>query len=145
MKKAFLITALLLISFNAHSQQRHMHKVEKETFYPWSISAADPVITDGNNTQKSRFSSIKTSPFVWLSWMIDMYQLTSSSEPSCTFHPTCSTYTKNAIVKHGAIVGLIMGAERIMRYHHDFSLYELFPLEKVYKLYDPINLNDFWF
>ncbi|MCL2234469.1 MAG: membrane protein insertion efficiency factor YidD [Firmicutes bacterium] len=34
---------------------------------------------------------------------------------SCLYYPTCSSYTLEAIQKHGAIKGAIMGAWRILR------------------------------
>ncbi|WP_215485601.1 membrane protein insertion efficiency factor YidD [Lactobacillus gasseri] len=35
--------------------------------------------------------------------------------PTCRYYPTCSTYMIDALKKHGAILGLIMGISRIMR------------------------------
>ncbi|WP_461227029.1 membrane protein insertion efficiency factor YidD [Lacticaseibacillus suihuaensis] len=35
--------------------------------------------------------------------------------PSCRYYPTCSTYMIQALVKHGAVKGLIMGLARILR------------------------------
>ncbi|AXN35728.1 membrane protein insertion efficiency factor YidD [Latilactobacillus curvatus] len=37
--------------------------------------------------------------------------------PSCRYYPTCSSYMIQAIQKHGAILGLIMGIGRIARCH----------------------------
>ncbi|ANJ69504.1 MULTISPECIES: membrane protein insertion efficiency factor YidD [Latilactobacillus] len=37
--------------------------------------------------------------------------------PSCRYYPTCSSYMIQAIQKHGAILGLIMGIGRILRCH----------------------------
>ena len=34
---------------------------------------------------------------------------------SCRFHPTCSAYTKEAIIKYGVIRGMGLGAKRIFR------------------------------
>ncbi len=34
---------------------------------------------------------------------------------SCIYTPTCSTYFKNAILKHGIIKGFLLGTSRIMR------------------------------
>lgn len=33
----------------------------------------------------------------------------------CRFHPTCSEYTKQAIIKHGFGMGCLLGAYRIIR------------------------------
>ncbi|GCD09439.1 membrane protein insertion efficiency factor YidD [Clostridium tagluense] len=37
--------------------------------------------------------------------------------PCCIFYPTCSQYTLEAIEKHGAVKGSIMGIKRILRCH----------------------------
>ncbi len=37
--------------------------------------------------------------------------------PSCIYTPTCSSYIIQAIEKHGAIKGIIMGTGRILRCH----------------------------
>ncbi|WP_125702977.1 membrane protein insertion efficiency factor YidD [Lacticaseibacillus daqingensis] len=35
--------------------------------------------------------------------------------PSCRYYPTCSTYMIQALTKHGAIKGTVMGIARILR------------------------------
>ena len=35
--------------------------------------------------------------------------------PSCRYYPTCSAYTVEAITKHVAIKGVLMGIARILR------------------------------
>ncbi len=35
--------------------------------------------------------------------------------PACRFTPTCSEYMCQAIVKHGALKGLLMGVFRLLR------------------------------
>jgi len=37
--------------------------------------------------------------------------------PCCIFYPTCSQYTLEAIEKHGAVKGSVMGMKRILRCH----------------------------
>lgn len=37
--------------------------------------------------------------------------------PTCRYQPTCSTYMIQAIEKHGALKGLLMGIGRILRCH----------------------------
>lgn len=36
---------------------------------------------------------------------------------SCRFTPTCSEYTKQAIIKHGVIKGTFLGIKRISKCH----------------------------
>ena len=35
----------------------------------------------------------------------------------CRFYPTCSEYTKQAIIKYGIFKGLFMGIKRILKCH----------------------------
>ncbi|MBR1463082.1 MAG: membrane protein insertion efficiency factor YidD [Prevotella sp.] len=37
--------------------------------------------------------------------------------PSCRFTPTCSEYTRQALIKHGPIKGLWLSVRRILRCH----------------------------
>lgn len=51
-------------------------------------------------------------------WLIDLYQKTPTrSHNSCVFMPTCSQYTKEAILKYGSMVGIWYGFLRILRCH----------------------------
>jgi len=37
--------------------------------------------------------------------------------PSCRFYPSCSEYTKEAIIKKGWIKGIVLGIMRILHCH----------------------------
>lgn len=50
--------------------------------------------------------------------LIRIYQKISSLKPPvCRFYPTCSEYTKQAIIKYGIIKGLWLGIKRILKCH----------------------------
>ena len=50
--------------------------------------------------------------------LIEIYQFFSRFKPKvCRFYPTCSQYTKEAIIKYGVIKGSFLGAKRIARCH----------------------------
>lgn len=36
---------------------------------------------------------------------------------TCRFYPTCSEYTKQAVIKYGALKGLYLGLVRILKCH----------------------------
>ena len=121
-------------------------RVDRGPIDPWSVSKRDPVLDEKSAEIRSDKYGIKASPYVSLFWWISFYKLTyATSEGTCTFIPTCSDYMKQAIIKHGLLVGLTMGFERIMRYHHDFDRYKLVATHKGYRLSDPVSDNDFWF
>lgn len=51
-------------------------------------------------------------------FLITLYQKISALTPSrCRFYPTCSEYTKQAILKYGFIKGCWLGIKRIVRCH----------------------------
>ncbi|MCC6339771.1 MAG: membrane protein insertion efficiency factor YidD [Acidimicrobiia bacterium] len=56
---------------------------------------------------------------VWVAVaLIRAYQWAFSWRPSsCRFHPTCSQYTLDALVEHGAARGGWLGVRRISRCH----------------------------
>ncbi len=54
-----------------------------------------------------------------LAALIRGYQLTVSPAlpASCRFEPSCSRYTREAILRHGAIKGSWLGLRRLLRCH----------------------------
>ncbi|PWL78399.1 membrane protein insertion efficiency factor YidD [Candidatus Gastranaerophilales bacterium] len=51
-------------------------------------------------------------------FLIGIYQKISKYTPaSCRFYPTCSEYTRQAIVKYGIFKGGWLGLKRICRCH----------------------------
>ena len=51
-------------------------------------------------------------------FLISIYQKISAlTPPRCRFYPTCSEYTKQAIIKYGVIKGGLKGLKRILRCH----------------------------
>lgn len=66
--------------------------------------------------------------------LIELYQKTPlRMHNNCRFIPTCSEYTKEAIIKYGSLKGTWMGFKRIIRCH---------PFGKFG--YDPVKENKKW-
>ena len=63
----------------------------------------------------------------------------------CQMYPSCSKYCIEAFNKHGALLGWIMGSDRLVRCGRDevkLSAPILINGEK--RIYDPVSNNDFW-
>lgn len=53
-----------------------------------------------------------------LLFLLDCYQNFSSLFPQvCRFYPSCSVYTREAILKKGVLKGSVLGILRILRCH----------------------------
>ncbi|MBI5787249.1 MAG: membrane protein insertion efficiency factor YidD [Candidatus Schekmanbacteria bacterium] len=65
--------------------------------------------------------------------------------PRCQLYPTCSQYGRQAIQKHGAFLGFILSAERLMRDNGGVPQYHSLVRRgnRLY-YYDPLTDNDFW-
>jgi len=63
----------------------------------------------------------------------------------CTMAPTCSHFGLQAIKKHGALIGFMMTADRIV---HEYEEQRFVPTRwdgTSYRFLDPVENNDFWF
>lgn len=49
--------------------------------------------------------------------LVRFYQkfISPAFPPSCRYYPTCSSYTLQAVERHGALKGILMGFVRIFR------------------------------
>jgi len=64
---------------------------------------------------------------------------------TCPMYPSCSVYSKQAIKKHGMIIGWIMAADRLMRDGRDeMKLSPQIFVNGILLHYDPVEINDYW-
>ena len=81
---------------------------------------------------------------------IDFYRgpldhLSAVRTGQCPMHPGCSEYSRQAIKKHGPIIGWIMACDRLMRCGRDeLETSPHIRLNGKQKCYDPLALNDWW-
>ncbi len=63
----------------------------------------------------------------------------------CPMYPTCSEYSRQAIARHGLVIGWMMTTDRLLRCGRDET--RLAPKIMIggrLKTYDPVEENDFW-
>ena len=60
-------------------------------------------------------------------------------------HPSCSEYSRQAVEKHGFAVGWPMTLDRLMRCGRDeVKRSPMVYVDGMWKYYDPLENNDFW-
>lgn len=82
--------------------------------------------------------------------LIGFYQgplnhLSSVRRGPCPMHPSCSEYARQAMAKHGPLIGWTMATDRLLRCGRDET--RLAPkvwVDGQLKYYDPVEQNDFW-
>ena len=79
-------------------------------------SGMRPCRTETSVAGFSGWAYLLAKPFVWL---VRFYQLAISPllPPSCRFHPSCSSYTIEALERHGLLRGGWLAVRRIARCH----------------------------
>lgn len=62
----------------------------------------------------------------------------------CPMYPTCSAYARQALHKHGALLGIFMTVDRLL--HEGDPREQQEPLIKwgQQRYFDPLHYNDFW-
>ena len=60
-------------------------------------------------------------------------------------HPSCSAYSREALEKHGSLIGWVMTFDRLMRCGRDEgTLSPRILVNGQLKVLDPVENNDFW-
>jgi hypothetical protein len=60
-------------------------------------------------------------------------------------YPSCSNYSKQAIQKHGMIIGWMMTTDRLLRCGRDeMKLSPQIFISGRLNYYDPVEINDYW-
>ena len=86
-------------------------------FKPWDsdIKTADELykIPDSEKNKSAIFNGAQGGAF----FLIRFFQIIISPQdgPNCRHIPTCSSYGRQAVIKHGAFLGSLMAGERLLR------------------------------
>lgn len=85
-----------------------------------------------------------TNPALYPVYFFRKY-ISSADQDRCPMHPTCSTYSIEAIKKHGPVLGWIMTCDRLMRCGRDeLKLSPPIRIKGKQRCNDPLSDNDFW-
>ncbi len=62
----------------------------------------------------------------------------------CPMYPTCSAYSRQALHKHGPLLGIFMTADRLMHEGDPIEQQETIIKWGFRRYFDPLKYNDFW-
>lgn len=80
-------------------------------------------------------------------WLINIYRdyISPVNGDRCPSVPTCSSYALQAFKKHGFFIGWLMTVDRLIHEgQEERSVSPLIYPNGTWKLYDPVENNDFW-
>ena len=80
-------------------------------------------------------------------WLLNIYRdhISPVDGGRCPSMPSCSSYSVEAFKKHGFFLGWIMTVDRLIHEGKEESLVSPLVFSKgTWKLYDPVENNDFW-
>jgi hypothetical protein len=80
-------------------------------------------------------------------WLLDIYRdyISPVGWHDCPSFPTCSTYAVQAFEKHGFFMGWMMMVDRLIHEgQEERSVSPVIYRSGTWKLYDPVENNDFW-
>ena len=82
-----------------------------------------------------------------LLWLVDLYRdhISPLDGDRCPSLPTCSSYSVQAMEKHGLFIGWMMTVDRLI--HEGQEETKVSPVvyyEGKWRIFDPVHNNDFW-
>ena len=62
----------------------------------------------------------------------------------CPMYPTCASYSRQVIRKHGFFMGIVMTADRLIHEGNEMDYAPLVEAGESVRYYDPVSWNDYW-
>lgn len=96
------------------------------------------------NNSSFQTAEKQTNPVVYPIKFFNKY-ISGVDGNRCQMYPSCSKYCIEAFNKHGALLGWIMGSDRLLRCGRDeVKLSTPVRINGEKRIYDPVSNNDFW-
>ncbi len=123
------LASLLLLTACLCGQQ-----ATAEDWGPWEVP---------QQQAKRESSSVESAPLQLAVQLFQKY-ISPIDGPRCPMYPTCSSYSLQALHKHGPIIGTFLTVDRLYREGDPHERRR--PIEKWGRIrfYDPLEDNDFW-
>lgn len=113
---------------------------------PWSVDARHPVLPTRAEALARTPARKPSAPARVLDACLRFYQrhVSPLDGPRCALYPTCSAYARDAIRRHGIVLGAFLTADRLMQ---EAEVHQRAPRIRVHGAWrgsDPVEAGDFW-
>ena len=113
----------------------------------WVSLSSPMVMAEGMDKPSSGASQGEAHSFSLGAWLISSYSkhISAVDGDRCPSFPSCSAYSARAFKKHGFFMGWMMTVDRLL--HEGKEETKVSPVilsEGKWKIYDPVENNDFW-
>ena len=150
MDTTVLSTAKLIIGIGFIVNTFALANSEPSFHEPWSVCDDSPVIFRNAETNTPTHTRVfkygerfaDSICFVWLKLYQHCFSLLNTAK--CPMEPSCSNYSIQAVKKHGAFIGVILTADRLLHEMDEQHYVPLVKKGKSYRYLDPVENNDFW-
>ncbi len=111
---------------------------------PWSVAAVHPVVA--KTTGHPPPAAIRSTGEITARGWIAFYQqyLSVFIQSQCRMQPSCSAYGLQCIDRHGALVGIVMTADRLLHEGDEQLINRYVKTAGFSYCPDPVSNNDFW-
>ena len=123
------LIALLLLVFPAGAEE------------PWSVDPRHPVFREAELPAEPTSLAARV-----LEAPVRFYQLRISPHdgPRCPLYPTCSDYARQALRRHGAVMGTLMTVDRLVQEPEVHARAPRIWVHGRLRGHDPLSASDFW-
>ncbi|MBL7114179.1 MAG: membrane protein insertion efficiency factor YidD [Kiritimatiellae bacterium] len=111
---------------------------------PWSFNRSQ--LRQTKRTQHFQSEEIRTTASYACGLWLTFYQqhLSAIMRSKCAMVPSCSTYSRQAVRKHGVLIGIVMSADRLLHEGNEFQTSEAVRKGPRIVFLDALEHNDFW-
>lgn len=111
-------------------------------FPPWNFDGGRMAASKGQTEERGHAGLPAKALLSGVTFFADYISRVDGDR--CPMMPTCSSYSKEVIGKHGFFIGITMTADRLI---HEANEMEYAPVVRAgdkNRFYDPVGNNDFW-
>ena len=113
-----------------------------DSFEPWGFGETKRKTVTRSDARQKNISLPSQAVMAGLNFFSEYISKVDGDR--CPMYPTCASYSRQVVRKHGFFMGIVMTADRLI---HEGNEMDYAPLVKVgnsVRYYDPVNRNDYW-